>query len=248
MSDGSPTPPLPFGELVVLDDFVPHPAALNMAVDEVLLDGLGSAAVLRCYRWSREAVSFGCFGKSAAVRADHPGAERVRRWTGGGIVEHGRDFTYTLLVPRAWPLAALPASECYRLIHGAVASALAAVGWQEIESASPARAPGDADAAPFLKPCFANPVAHDLLVSNRKVAGGAQRRTRRGLLHQGSIQGAAHDDLSWGSRWRDLRDSLAAALARKTGHAHCPVSAATLEAAHRLASSKYGNDAWTQRF
>src|SRR5437667_12195247 len=36
--------------------------------------------------------------------------------------------------------------------------------------------------------CFANPVRADVLVDGRKVAGAAQRRTRSGLLHQGSIQ------------------------------------------------------------
>ena len=37
--------------------------------------------------------------------------------------------------------------------------------------------------------CFANPVRADVLSNGRKIAGAAQRRTRRGLLQQGSIQG-----------------------------------------------------------
>jgi lipoate-protein ligase A len=36
--------------------------------------------------------------------------------------------------------------------------------------------------------CFIAPVRNDLLANGRKIAGGAQRRTKRGLLHQGSIQ------------------------------------------------------------
>src|SRR2546423_1117404 len=36
--------------------------------------------------------------------------------------------------------------------------------------------------------CFANPVRADVLLDGRKIAGAAQRRTTRGLLHQGSIQ------------------------------------------------------------
>src|SRR5260370_40010845 len=43
--------------------------------------------------------------------------------------------------------------------------------------------------------CFANPVAADVMIDIRKVAGAAQRRTRIGLLHQGSIQ---HVDLGNG--------------------------------------------------
>jgi lipoate-protein ligase A len=37
--------------------------------------------------------------------------------------------------------------------------------------------------------CFAGPVRYDVMSGSRKIAGGAQRRTKRGLLHQGSIQG-----------------------------------------------------------
>src|SRR4030095_14949734 len=37
--------------------------------------------------------------------------------------------------------------------------------------------------------CFANPVRADVIMDGRKIAGAAQRRTRRGLLQQGSIQG-----------------------------------------------------------
>ena len=44
------------------------------------------------------------------------------------------------------------------------------------------------DAPKVSEACFANAVAADVLVNGRKIAGAAQRRTRAGLLHQGSIQ------------------------------------------------------------
>ena len=248
MKAASAAAPLPFAALVVVDDLDPHPAALNMALDEVLLTGLQGTAVLRCYRWSRPAVSFGCFGRVAAIRADYPDAEPVRRWTGGGTVEHGRDFTYTLLVPRALPLATLPASEGYRLIHDAVASALAAAGWPNVEAAeaidvdqSPA-----AGAAPFLKPCFAHPVPHDLLAAGHKIAGGAQRRTRRGLLHQGSIQGTFFGNGTIDNRRDELRKSLAAAFAKES--ISLPLTAAEVAAARELAAAKYEAKSWMERF
>ena len=248
MKAASSAEPLPFAELVVVDDHEPHPAALNMALDEVLLAGLEGTAVLRCYRWSRPAVSFGCFGRVAAIRADYPDAEPVRRWTGGGTVEHGRDFTYTLLVPRALPLATLPASEGYRLIHDAVASALAAAGWIGVEAAGATDVPPShaAEAPPFLKPCFAHPVPHDLLAAGRKIAGGAQRRTRRGLLHQGSIQGAFFENGASGSRWDELRENLAAAFARES--ILVPLAASEVAAARELAAAKYEAKSWMERF
>ena len=94
MLNGSPAAPLPFAELGVIDDAEPHAAALNMALDEVLLDGLENTALLRCYRWAGHASSFGCFGRSAAVRANYPESAGVRRWTGGA---HDDDYR------ESWP-------------------------------------------------------------------------------------------------------------------------------------------------
>src|ERR1700689_396612 len=78
-------------ELSFFDDAEPHSAALNMAIDEALL-AIISRPVLRIYRWSRAAVSFGCFERWLPVQAAHPAREPVRRWTGGGIVLHGDDL------------------------------------------------------------------------------------------------------------------------------------------------------------
>ena len=153
----------------------PHDAAMNMAIDETLLRAAASPT-LRIYRWARPAVSFGYFGKWADAARAWPDREIVRRWTGGGIVPHGEDFTYSIIVPRAHPFFAVGPRESYRAIHECVARA--------IGNASLA-----ADAAPQISAaCFENPVMHDVVVADRKVAGAAQRRSKSGLLHQGSIQ------------------------------------------------------------
>ena len=35
--------------------------------------------------------------------------------------------------------------------------------------------------------CFVNPTKYDIMLGGRKVGGGAQRRVREGILHQGSL-------------------------------------------------------------
>src|SRR5687767_6632729 len=75
-----------------------HSAALNMAIDEALLRAL-RGPLLRIYQWSRPSVSFGYFERFEPVRALFPDHDLVRRWTGGGMVEHAGDFTYSLMVP-----------------------------------------------------------------------------------------------------------------------------------------------------
>ena len=64
--------------------------------------------LLRVYRWERPAVSFGYFERWEPVREKYPEREAVRRWTGGGVVLHGEDFTYSMLIPRASPASRHP--------------------------------------------------------------------------------------------------------------------------------------------
>ena len=92
-----------FEELTEIVDAEPRGAALNMALDEVLL-AEAIAPALRVYQWACPAVSFGYFGRHAEVAAEFPEREMVRRWTGGGTVLHGEDITYSLFVPKAHPL------------------------------------------------------------------------------------------------------------------------------------------------
>ena len=213
-----------FDALVRLDDPEPHPAALNMAIDEVLLR-TAAEPHLRCYRWARPAVSFGYFGKYAEVARAWPEREAVRRWTGGGIVLHGEDFTYSLLVPRACAFFHLAAAESYRAIHECLAGLLGSSTLAE-------------SAAPKISAaCFENAARHDLVSGATKIAGAAQRRTRFGLLHQGSIQ---HTLLP-----PDFPARLAAALAPQIEPRI--LSHKLLAEAAALAAAKYASAAWLRR-
>src|SRR5439155_15721109 len=177
-----------------------HSAAMNMAIDEALLDSVAIPSI-RFYRWRSSALSFGYFGRFAQV-ADYA-AERdlVRRWTGGGIVFHGEDLTYSIVVPPNDPVFSGSSRSIYEEIHHALCNALAANG--ERAELAPVAGVVDAGAAKLAKgtgvsdpgynidrgySCFANPVRADVILNGRKIAGAAQRRTRRGLLQQGSIQ------------------------------------------------------------
>ena len=217
-----------FDELTAVLDPEPHGAALNMAVDEVLL-GRAASPVLRVYRWARLAVSFGYFGKVADVDAAWPGREMVRRWTGGGIVPHGADVTYTLIVPRGCAFFRLGAEESYRVIHERIAALLVAHG-SAVRVAATAR-------AKVSDACFENPARYDLLADDGKIAGAAQRRTRTGLLHQGSIQGAALP--------ADFGARLGKAFASRVSGQ--PLAESELAEARELSAAKYATSAWLRR-
>jgi lipoyl(octanoyl) transferase len=217
-----------FSELIEVLDPEPHSAALNMAIDEALLREVAQPT-LRIYRWSAPAVSFGYFGSFA--EAAKVGAERdlVRRWTGGGIVEHGDDVTYTLVIPREHVFAKHAAPESYRLIHEAIARVMAGEGID----AKVLPVAGDGRSGE----CFASPVQYDLVAGGMKIGGAAQRRTRWGLLHQGSVQIE--------SPRPSFVEKLAAGFAMNVNHG--TFTRAQVEAAEELAEIKYGTAAWLRK-
>ena len=218
-----------FEKITEVLDPEPHDAALNMAIDEVLLRS-ARGPLLRVYRWARPAISFGYFEKVAELSAVAPGWEMVRRWTGGGVVVHGEDVTYTLIVPADHAFARLPARESYRRIHECIGAALLTSG---VETSLAA-----ATAAKVSTGCFENPAEADVLAGDRKVAGAAQRRTRWGLLHQGSIQRIA------------MARNFAARLAQVFADDVAPrsLSADEISTALLLAAEKYAADSWLRRY
>ena len=153
-----------------------------MAWDELLLKEapeLGRC-VLRLYSWSEAAASFGYFQKYAEVERWTQLRPLVRRPTGGGLVPHLADWTYAFVAPPQDPWYAFAAVESYRRLHEWIQGAFATLGLAtELSPVKRLDAPGQ---------CFIGAEKHDLLWHGRKIAGAAQRRTRTGLLIQGSVQ------------------------------------------------------------
>ena len=75
----------------------------NMAVDSWLLER--GEPVMRVYGWKGDWCSMGYFGSVHEARTVVPGVSLVRRATGGGLVDHRDDLTYTIVVPRTSRLA-----------------------------------------------------------------------------------------------------------------------------------------------
>ena len=202
----------------------------TMAVDEWLLAN-AEFPVLRVYRWEEHWGSLGYFGSIAEARETFPGLHWVRRWTGGGLVDHRGDWTYTLVVPISGRLAALRGAESYRLIHEALGRVLAAEG-------TGIRLSGGGDSTGAAA-CFQNPVVHDLVDGQGlKRAGAGQRRTKTGLLHQGSVSGALTIEASR-VRCQALGDVL------------CPIPAPFSSRPQQFEierlAARYREDSWTAR-
>jgi lipoyl(octanoyl) transferase len=224
-----------FAALEVYQDEEPRTAAMNMAIDEALFE-TATVPSLRFYKWGHPALSFGYFGRYVDVSSYEPERDLVRRWTGGGIVLHGDDLTYSIAIPSRNAAFAHSSMSIYEKVHEALRNALLATGQCAVVAAVADRGTGISDAG-YSGHCFTNPVRADVLVNGRKVAGAAQRKTRAGLLQQGSIQ---YVDLArdFGTHFaRELSNTL---IARQ-------LNGAILEHAREVAAQKYGADHWLRK-
>ncbi len=229
-----------FAALHVYHDDTPHSAAMNMAIDEAVLE-LAAVPFIRFYRWLSPALSFGYFGKFADVAIYESERDLVRRWTGGGIVFHGADLTYSIVIPVSHDAFGESSISIYEKIHRVLSDSLIELGQPAVVAGGvdPGRTETATRAAITDRGynCFANPVRADVMIDSRKVAGAAQRRTRCGLLQQGSIQGV---DLGNGLADRFTR-ALSANCSERT------INEEILKRARELAHEKYGADSWLHK-
>jgi lipoate-protein ligase A len=163
----------------------PCPPSLNMALDEALLTSMPrlNQPVLRFYSWTEPAASFGYFQKYSEVERATLLRPVVRRPTGGGIVPHDVDWTYSVSFPTNDEWYSLKAIESYQRIHEWIRSAFLKLNViTELANDCRHAEPGQ---------CFVGFEKFDVLWHGSKIAGAAQRRTRDGLLIQGSVQPAS---------------------------------------------------------
>lgn len=205
----------------------PHDGPWNMAIDQALLES-NPAPVLRVYSWDRPTVSVGYAQNLEKLGPALPHWPVVRRWTGGGVVFHQMDATYSVIVPSCVAWSQTRPLESYRQIHGALAAALVGAGFAGCRLA---RAEDVID-KPF---CFEAPAVHDIVRGMMKVAGAGQRRSRIGLLHQGSVQQVSLDASFW-RRWADQ-------LASHVTEIEAP-GPEVMRRADELSAVRYGTEAW----
>ena len=171
----------------------------NMRIDEELLQGLskGSPCILRFYRWSSPSATYGYFlnplkhvkGEMIEDKNSFKSITQdfhlARRPTGGGMLFHLWDMTFSILIPADHPSYSVNTLENYAFVNQMVL--------KSIESFSSGLKPyllkedclNQKECFPDF--CMAKPILNDVMIEGLKVSGGAQRRTRNGFLHQGTI-------------------------------------------------------------
>jgi lipoate-protein ligase A len=129
------------------------------------------------------------------------------------VVDHLDDWTYALVIPASHPAAGSEIRATYQALHEALGEALASLGVQtKMIPSSQSDGAGLPSAIPGK--CFEEPVAHDLSrpEDGSKVAGAAMKRSREGLLLQGSVQKGLVGDMPWGQLAEAFAERIAAFL------------------------------------
>lgn len=170
----------------------PRRAALNMAIDEILMESRqapDAPPVLRFYFWSEPAYSIGYFQSVEAVARRFGCAKKkigvVRRLAGGGTVLHGEDLTFSLTLKNPNLFFSGDVKTSYLKINEAVRiglkDAYPELDYADCRTVPPGR-PGARE-----RVCFEAPSCYDLLLEGKKILGASQRRAGGAILHQSTI-------------------------------------------------------------
>lgn len=166
------------------------PAQIHMDRDGELLNTLASSeqALLHHYTWSADSLTYGYFFDLQKLvnlyAAQQRGLQMARRPTGGGLLFHMADLAFSVLVPATHPRFSVNTLQNYALINHAVLDAIQGFVGRQQEVSLAAKESGSGSYSFY---CMAHPTCYDVMVGGRKVGGAAQRRTKAGFLHQGSI-------------------------------------------------------------
>jgi lipoate-protein ligase A len=228
--------------------FVEHlgfPGAFHMAVDEMLLDRVGSGQsppTFRAYTWTPPAISLGRSQRQGlrldSKKCSRAGVDVVVRPSGGRAVLHGDDVTYSAVFPADGILGAGGIGATYKRLAGLLLRALRSLGIEADLARS--RASDETQAA---LPCFTAAARNEILVEGRKLIGSAQRRTRSAVLQHGAIlvrgnQAALASLVADEEAARGLRRSLAGRTVTVEEILGRPVSSAEVAGALKKAAGE----------
>lgn len=152
--------------------------------------------ILHFYSWERPSLTYGYFidpRKHLNLEAlENEGIDMARRPTGGGIIFHLWDMAFSLLVPKDSPLFHENPIENYKVVHNLLLKSMACV-WKDLDKGDLLPESCQAKSVNTEHFCMATPTKYDLMIGTKKLAGAAQRKTRYGYLHQGTISLATPD-------------------------------------------------------
>lgn len=244
-----------------------------MAIDEALLrsfDPASSLPIVRLYGWNPPTLSLGRFQKASEVinleRCRTNEVAVVRRVTGGGVIYHADELTYSLVCTPEQIPPTTSIKDSFRVLTGFLMVFYRSLGLEAsyaLDTAAEGARLGERTAF-----CFAGRESFDILVNGLKIGGNAQRRLKKVIFQHGSIplQNRAATGLTYmreqlpehakgttslaecgvNTDWFDLHKTLAYAFGQYFGAELRSDSLTRAEQndVEKLLSDKYLTDSW----
>lgn len=172
----------------------------QMALDEWMLAHAGEDVWLRFHEWTGgPAASFGYAQRWSGVELElepHLRANCARRITGGGVVRHGADVTFSCVAP--YPRTVWNPLAVHRVLHEAIGRGFQTAGLDVCLYADPSRRiPGPVTSR------YRQPVAIDLIgLDGKEMLRGGLLRRRGRFLFEASVRmddAHAHSDVIRGA-------------------------------------------------
>jgi len=164
------------------------PPATNMAVDEALIEIYRNTGepTFRIYGWSPCGFSLGYSQKAEAVldieACRRDGIPVVNRITGGGIIFHCTEVTYSIVCSEKDIGSPLTVKDGYRIICSFLLESYRRYGLDPCFSIDCSG--GNKAHSTF---CFSSFEDYDILIGGRKIGGNAQKRIKKIILQHGSV-------------------------------------------------------------
>lgn len=160
--------------------------------------GQGALPTMRLYRWAEPTLSYGRLqsNETAQAMARAVGARAVvQRPTGGGMVFHEADLSFSVVWRRDHSGLPPCIKNVYRLFHEAIASEFREKGMDV------SLHPSDGLRRSLPGSCYQEFSQDDILWGGQKLVGGALRVTSWGRLYQGNLKmSPIRDNGSWDER------------------------------------------------
>lgn len=174
-----------------LIDTCTHSAPWNMAIDEALLECFekSSFPILRVYTWE-PSLSFGRFSKiSNNIHQEKlNNISYARRATGGGILVHGDDISYSLILPTRF-VKDMGVKKSYSYLCSFILEFYKSLG---VDATFALDSNVDCKKSEI---CLLGNESYDIIVEGKKLGGNAQRHTKKAIFQHGTIPLQYDDEL-----------------------------------------------------
>lgn len=159
-------------------------AKINMAIDKALFDSFkkDDAPILRFYTWNNS-FTVGISQKTEDYTSLYPQYNNncAKRITGGGVLFHGHDISYSLVLPSSY-LKDLNVKQTYEKICSFLLCFYKKLGLNPQYAKDLSNI--ELSKSNFCQVGFE---AYDIIINNLKIGGNAQKRAKNIIFQHGSI-------------------------------------------------------------